>query len=104
MNIKYSDISKPLLTDFFRTFDNRERYITVFDDNKNIVGFLTLKDAAVYLSEGTLHLSKNRPTKHQNNFHSYQIALSILPAYIIDFKDFLINLGNQTIGIDASSL
>ena len=102
MNIKYSDISKPVLTDFFRTFDNRERYITVFDDNKNIVGFLTLKDAAVYLSEGTLHLSKNRPTKHQNNFHSYQIALSILPAYIIDFKDFLINLGNQTIGIDAS--
>ncbi|MDE6576992.1 MAG: hypothetical protein K2K58_02315, partial [Muribaculaceae bacterium] len=95
-------ISQTILVEYFRIFYNREDYITVFNDNNFIKGFLTLKDASEYFSKGTLHLSKVRPIKHQSNFYSYQIALSVLPVYVNKFRDYLLNLGEQTIGIDAN--
>lgn len=101
--IKYSEISKSIIVDFFREFNNRDNFITVIEDNGNVMGYLTLKNASSYLSQCTLYLLNTRPLKHQNNFHSYQIALSVLPAYVNEFKTYLISHGVQTIGIDANT-
>lgn len=101
--IKYSEISKSVIVKYFQEFNNRENFITVIEDNGNVMGYLTLKNASSYLSECTLYLSKTRPIKHRNNFHSYQIALNVLPAYVDEFKTYLINHGVQTIGIDANT-
>lgn len=102
MRIKYSEISDSVLLDIFRIVDNRDNYITVFDENAKIMGYLTLKDACAYFSEGILHLSKVQPRTHQSNFHSYQLALSTLPAYASELKKFLISLNVKTIGIDSN--